>query len=309
MSLAAGAKADMLQPEAGHWGSLLLGKAGWKEKQEGVRQLNNWRIVGCAPHAASEWYGRGGRGGSWGGVAGVLADGRQAAAWPSACTLASGGAAPLEQAPFSLSAASLPRRCSAGPRAGAAAGGGGGGCTRRSMIGLAPLKQPVPLPLHIIVGCSFILAWGHWDHLMPLQDAAPRVCNSDAAKTEWPDLRCSGCGNVCPSPCDAVLPFNRQDTQCMHVILSPASRCVLSICHGLVVVNIGFDPQAERRRERRRRRRRRRQRAALTAAGPRWAGPVSREMHGQKRSTPSSAGVIMPLPRAECCYSGRSERI
>lgn len=58
MSLAAGAKADMLAPEAGHWGVLLLGKAGWKEKQEGVRQRDNWRIVGCVPHEASEWEGR-----------------------------------------------------------------------------------------------------------------------------------------------------------------------------------------------------------------------------------------------------------
>lgn len=53
--LAVGADASSLAAQAGHRGRIVLGKAGYMEKDEGVRRVHNWRIQGCVPAGTSEW--------------------------------------------------------------------------------------------------------------------------------------------------------------------------------------------------------------------------------------------------------------
>ncbi len=75
VTLAAGANASSLMHQAGQWGRIVLGKAGWMEKDEGVRSVHHWRIQGCVPPAASEWAWLSGSGEGWAGMHGQGAAG------------------------------------------------------------------------------------------------------------------------------------------------------------------------------------------------------------------------------------------
>lgn len=83
MRLASGADASSLAAQAGLCGSIVLGKAGYMEKDEGVRKVHNWRIQGCVPASTSELAGVGQQQGS--GFEQLM--GRQAAAgwWDGSC--------------------------------------------------------------------------------------------------------------------------------------------------------------------------------------------------------------------------------
>jgi hypothetical protein len=52
VQLATGADPGSLDSQPGKWGSIVLGKAGYMEKDEGVRRLHNWRIQGSVPPQA-----------------------------------------------------------------------------------------------------------------------------------------------------------------------------------------------------------------------------------------------------------------
>lgn len=54
VTLATGANHSTLEPQPGGWGTILVGKAGYMDKDEGVRKPSNWRIQGTVPPAASE---------------------------------------------------------------------------------------------------------------------------------------------------------------------------------------------------------------------------------------------------------------
>lgn len=55
VTLAAGVNHSTLEPQAGGWDAIQLGKGDYKEKDEGVRYVHHWRIQGTVPPAASEW--------------------------------------------------------------------------------------------------------------------------------------------------------------------------------------------------------------------------------------------------------------